>query len=60
MEGKEWVWSNGLLQEQEVAEMKEEIERQVRSRTANYKRCFRKIPQKIIMTKYITRGILFN
>ena len=36
MEGKEWVWSNGLLQEQEVAEMKEEIERQVRSRTANY------------------------
>jgi len=36
MEGKEWVWTNGLLQEQEVAEMKEEIERQVRSRTANY------------------------
>ena len=36
MEGKEWVWNNGLLQEQEVAEMKEEIERQVRSRTANY------------------------
>ena len=36
MEGKEWVWNNGLLQEQEVAQMKEEIERQVRSRTANY------------------------
>jgi len=36
MEGKEWIWNNGLLQEQEVAEMKEEIERQVRSRTANY------------------------
>ena len=36
MEGKEWIWNNGLLQEQQVAEMKEEIERQVRSRTANY------------------------
>ena len=36
MEGKEWIWNNGLLQEQEVAEMREEIERQVRSRTANY------------------------
>ena len=36
MEGKEWVWNNGLLQEQEVLQMKEEIERQVRSRTANY------------------------
>jgi hypothetical protein len=36
MEGKEWVWNNGLLQEQEIADMKEEIERQVRSKTANY------------------------
>ena len=62
MEGKEWVWNNGLLQEQEVAEMKEEMERNVRSRTANYQalNCFRKIPQKIIMTKYSVRGILFN
>ena len=37
MEGKEWVWNNGLLQEQDVAEIKEEMERNVRSREANYK-----------------------
>ena len=36
MEGKEWVWNNGLLQEQDVAEIKEEMERNVRSRQANY------------------------
>ena len=36
MEGKEWVWNNGLLQEQEVAELKDEMERNVRSRKANY------------------------
>ena len=36
MEGKEWVWNNGLLQEQDVAEIKEEMERNVRSREANY------------------------
>ena len=36
MEGKEWVWNNGLLQEQEVAEIKNEMERNVRSRKANY------------------------
>ena len=36
MEGKEWVWNNGLLQEQEVAEIKKEMERNVRSRKANY------------------------
>ena len=36
MEGKEWVWSNGLLQEQEVAALKDEMERNVRSRKANY------------------------
>ena len=36
MEGKEWVWNNGLLQEQDVAEIKEEMERNVRSRKANY------------------------
>tara|TARA_B100000282_G_scaffold121305_1_gene86493 strand:- start:1995 stop:2657 length:663 start_codon:yes stop_codon:yes gene_type:complete len=34
MEGKEWVWNNGLLQEQDVAEIKEEMERNVRSREA--------------------------
>tara|TARA_Y100000289_G_scaffold27882_1_gene27470 strand:+ start:123 stop:779 length:657 start_codon:yes stop_codon:yes gene_type:complete len=37
MEGKEWVWSNGLLQEQEVAALKDEMERNVRSRKANTK-----------------------
>tara|TARA_B100001057_G_scaffold277949_1_gene278206 strand:+ start:1402 stop:2055 length:654 start_codon:yes stop_codon:yes gene_type:complete len=36
MEGKEWIWNNGLLQEQEVAEIKKEMERNVRSREANY------------------------
>ena len=36
MEGKEWVWNNGLLQEQEVAQIKDEMERNVRSRKANY------------------------
>ena len=36
MEGKEWVWNNGLLQEQEVAEIKKEMERNIRSRKANY------------------------
>ena len=36
MEGKEWIWNNGLLQEQEVADIKDEMERNVRSRNANY------------------------
>ena len=36
MEGKEWVWNNGLLQEQEVAEIKNEMERNIRSKQANY------------------------
>ena len=36
MEGKEWVWNNGLLQEQEVAEIKNEMERNIRSKKANY------------------------
>ena len=36
MEGKEWVWNNGLLQEQEVARIKDEMERNVRSRKAHY------------------------
>ena len=34
MEGKEWVWNNGLLQEVEVAEIKEGVERGVRERNA--------------------------
>ena len=36
MEGKEWIWNNGLLQEQEVAELKDEMEQDIRSRNANY------------------------
>ena len=34
MEGKEWVWNNGVLKEVEVAEIKEGIERGVRERNA--------------------------
>ena len=36
MEGKEWVWDNGILKEVDVAEIQEDIERGVRSRNANY------------------------
>ena len=36
MEGKELVWNNGMLQEQEVARIRDEMERNVRSRKANY------------------------
>ena len=36
MEGKEWVWNNGMILEQDVAEIKDEMERNVRSRQANY------------------------
>ena len=36
MEGKEWVWNNGMLEEQEVARIKDEMERNIRSRKANY------------------------
>ena len=35
MEGKEWVWNNGLIKEAEVAEIKENIEEN--SRTNNSK-----------------------
>ena len=36
MEGKEWVWNNGLLQEQEEAEIKKEMEPNLSSTKANY------------------------
>ena len=36
MEGKEWVWDNGILKEVEIAEIQEDIERNIRSRNANY------------------------
>ena len=36
MEGREWVWNNGILKEVEVAEIQEDIERNIRSRNAKY------------------------
>ena len=36
MEGKEWIWNNGVLKEVDVAEIQEDIERNIRSRNANY------------------------
>ena len=36
MEGKEWIWDNGILKEVEVAEIQEDIERGIRSKNANY------------------------
>lgn len=35
MEGKEWVWANGLLKEVEVAEIKEDIEQGIRTNVHN-------------------------
>ena len=32
MEGKEWVWNNGLIQEQDISEYKKEIEKEHRKR----------------------------
>jgi hypothetical protein len=34
MEGKEWVWDNGIIKEQDVSEIKEQIERETRERQA--------------------------
>ena len=34
MEGKEWVWDNGIIKEQDVSEIKEQIERETRERKA--------------------------
>ena len=48
MEGKEWVWDNGILKEVDVAEIQEDIERGVRSRNANYQaRFFAKFLKKL-------------
>jgi hypothetical protein len=33
MEGKEWVWDNGLLKEMDVAKIKRELEEDYRSRS---------------------------
>jgi hypothetical protein len=35
MEGKEWVWNNGLLQEVDVTEIKNDINEGVRKRQSN-------------------------
>jgi len=34
MEGKEWVWDNGIIKEQDVSEIQEQIERETRQRQA--------------------------
>jgi len=34
MEGKEWVWDNGIIKEQDVFEIKKQIERETRERKA--------------------------
>jgi len=34
MEGKEWVWDNGIIKEQDVSEIREQIERETRERQA--------------------------
>ena len=36
MEGREWVWNNGILKEVEIAEIQEDIERNIRSKNAKY------------------------
>ena len=36
MEGRDWVWNNGILKEVEIAEIQEDIERNIRSRNAKY------------------------
>jgi len=36
MEGKEWVWYNGILKEVEVEQIKEDIETDVRKKTYNF------------------------
>ena len=34
MEGKEWIWDNGIIKEQNVSEIQEQIERETRQRKA--------------------------
>ena len=36
MEGKEWIWYNGILKEVEVEQIKEDIEADVRKKTYNF------------------------
>ena len=35
MEGKEWIWDGGIIKEQDVSEIQEQIEREARKRKAN-------------------------
>ena len=35
MEGKEWIWNNGILKEVEIAEIHDEINESVRRRQSN-------------------------
>jgi hypothetical protein len=35
MEGKEWVWDNGVLKEQEINQLKLQVEKAKRSELAN-------------------------
>ena len=35
MEGREWIWDNGIIKEAEVAEMKQRIDVKSRQKQAN-------------------------
>ena len=50
MEGKEWVWNNGLIKEADIAEMKDNIEENHAKRN-NTSGCFRvrKVSSKTII-----------
>ena len=50
MEGKEWVWDNGVIREVDIHEMKKTIERAKRIELAekNVKR-IQKVPFKIVI-----------
>jgi len=53
MEGKEWIWDNGILQEADIAQHKLEIEKGIRSRNANiYALEFAKFLKKTLIYKY--------
>jgi len=48
MEGKEWVWDNGIIKEQEIAEMKKEVEKTSKNRlTALEARIFNEFINKL-------------
>ena len=48
MEGKEWVWDNGIIKEQDVSEIQEQIERETRQRKAKAEaHAFDKFMQKL-------------